>query len=82
MACSVIWGKRRKEMSYRIVSDATLDLPMEIIEKYNVYVIPMTIILDGKEIEYEPSESNLTIKDFYNALREGKSPTTSQINPN
>lgn len=69
-------------MSYRIVSDATLDLPMEIIEKYNVYVIPMTIILDGKEIEYEPSESNLTIKDFYNALREGKSSTTSQINPN
>ncbi|MCR5702512.1 MAG: DegV family protein [Lachnospiraceae bacterium] len=69
-------------MSYRIVSDATLDLPMELIEKHNVYVIPMTIILDGEEIEYEPSERNLTIKDFYNALREGKSSTTSQINPN
>lgn len=68
-------------MSYRLVSDATLDLPVDIIEKYNMYIIPMTIILDGKEIEYEPSEKNLTIEDFYKALREGKSSTTSQINP-
>ena len=69
-------------MSYRLVSDATLDLPVDLIEKYNMYIIPMTIVLDGKEIDYEPNEKNLTIEDFYKALREGKSSTTSQINPN
>lgn len=68
-------------MGYRLVSDATLDLPVDLIERYNMYIIPMTIILDGKEIDYEPSEKNLTIKDFYQALRDGKSSSTSQINP-
>ena len=73
--------KGEKTMGYRLVSDATLDLPLDLIERYNIYVIPMTIILDGKEIEYEPDEKALTIEDFYAALREGKSSTTSQINP-
>lgn len=68
-------------MSYRLVSDATLDLPVDLIERYNMYIIPMTIILDGKEIDYEPTEKNLTIEAFYQALRDGKSSTTSQINP-
>ncbi|MBQ8085805.1 MAG: DegV family protein, partial [Lachnospiraceae bacterium] len=68
-------------MGYRLVSDATLDLPLDLIEKYNMYIIPMTIVLDGKEIDYEPTEKNLTIENFYKALREGKSSTTSQINP-
>ncbi len=68
-------------MSYRLVSDATLDLPVDLIEKYNIYIVPMTIMLDGKEIDYEPYEKNLTIEEFYQALRDGKSSTTSQINP-
>ncbi len=68
-------------MSYRLVSDATLDLPVDLIDKYNMYIIPMTIVLDGKEYDYEPTENNLTIADFYKALREGKQSSTSQINP-
>lgn len=68
-------------MSYRIVSDATLDLPVDLIDKYNMYIIPMTIVLDDKEYDYEPTEKNLTIADFYKALREGKQSSTSQINP-
>lgn len=73
--------KEIDDMGYRLVSDATLDLPIDLIEKYNMYIIPMNIILDGKEMEYEPGEKNLTIEDFYKAIREGKSSTTSQINP-
>ncbi len=68
-------------MSYRLVSDATLDLPMDLVEKYNIFVVPMAFTLDGEEILHYPDERNMSIEDFYNALKEGKTSVTSQINP-
>lgn len=68
-------------MSYRLVSDATLDLPMDLVEKYNILVVPMAFTLDGEEILHYPDERNMSIEDFYGALKEGKTSITSQINP-
>lgn len=68
-------------MSYRLVSDATLDLPMDLVEKYNILVVPMAFTLDGEEILHYPDERNMLIEDFYSALKEGKTSVTSQINP-
>lgn len=68
-------------MSYRLVSDATLDLPMDLVEKYNILVVPMAFTLDGEEILHYPDERNMSIEDFYSALKEGKTSVTSQINP-
>lgn len=68
-------------MSYRLVSDATLDLPMDLVEKYNIFVVPMAFTLDGEEILHYPDERNMSIEDFYRALKEGKTSVTSQINP-
>ena len=68
-------------MSYRLVSDATLDLPMDLVEKYNILVVPMAFTLDGEEILHYPDERNMSIEDFYKALKEGKTSVTSQINP-
>ncbi len=68
-------------MSYRLVSDATLDLPLDLIEKYNMTIVPMAFNLDGQEILHYPDERNMTTEEFYDALRQGKLSVTSQINP-
>lgn len=68
-------------MSYRLVSDATLDLPLDLVEKYNILVVPMAFTLDGEEILHYPDERNMSIEAFYEALKEGKTSVTSQINP-
>lgn len=60
----------------KIVCDSISDLPQEILEKYNVDIVPLTVIFNDKE--YLAGE-NLTTKDFYKMLRESDSmPKTSQ----
>ncbi|MCM1158646.1 MAG: DegV family protein [Bacteroidales bacterium] len=68
-------------MSYTLASDATLDLPMDLVEKYHIAVVPMAFNLDGEEILHYPDERNMTTEDFYSALKAGKTSSTSQINP-
>lgn len=60
----------------KIVCDSISDLPQEILKKYNVDIVPLTVIFNNKE--YLAGE-NLTTKDFYKMLRESDSmPKTSQ----
>ncbi|MCM1181011.1 MAG: DegV family protein [Clostridium sp.] len=68
-------------MSYVLASDATFDLPMELVEKYDIKVVPMAFNLDGQEILHYPDERNMSNEAFYQALKDGKMSTTSQINP-
>lgn len=68
-------------MGYTLASDATLDLPIDLIEKYNIAVVPMAFTLDGEEIMHYPDERNMTTEAFYDALKQGKKSVTSQINP-
>lgn len=67
--------------TFTLVSDATLDLPYDIVEKYQIEVVPMAFDLDGQEIMHYPDERNMSIEDFYQALKKGKTSSTSQINP-
>lgn len=62
-----------------LVTDSTCDIPQEMIEKYSISVVPLTIVwgdqqyLDGIE---------LTAEQFYQRLpNETKHPTTSQPSP-
>ncbi len=41
----------------------------------------MAFTLDGQEILHYPDERNMTNEDFYQALKDGKVSSTSQINP-
>lgn len=68
-------------MGYTLASDATLDLPIDLIEKYDIEVVPMAFTLDGEEILHYPDERNMTTEAFYDALKQGKKSVTSQINP-
>lgn len=60
----------------KIVCDSISDLPQEILNKYNVDTVPLTVIFNGTE--YLDGET-LSKKDFYKMLRTSDSmPKTSQ----
>ncbi len=60
----------------KIICDSISDLPIEIIEKYDIEIIPLTVLFNGKE--YLDGE-NLSNTEFYKMLRESDSmPKTSQ----
>jgi len=66
---------------YILVSDATLDLPAEVIEENDIHVIPMGLIVDEVEYMHYPDERNLSVSEFYSKLKNGSVSHTSQITP-
>lgn len=63
---------------FKLVTDNTADLPLEYLKEQNVDYMFLSYILDG--VSYE-KEKQLDCKKFYAMMREGKMPTTSQVNP-
>lgn len=66
---------------YVIVSDATLDLPYELIEEYDIRVIPMGVDINDVDYNYHPDEKELKIDYFYSQLKAGATTHTTQITP-
>lgn len=63
----------------RIVTDSTADLPEEIIEKYHIKVIPLSIIIDG-QVYYD--KVDISNDEYYKKLAAcSELPTTSQPTP-
>ncbi len=61
----------------KIICDSMVDVPKEIIEKYGVEVVPLTVIFDG--VEYIDGV-DIKNKEFYKMLRDSESiPKTSQV---
>ena len=68
-----------KEMrDYIITVNSTVDMPKEWLKERGVPVIPLKYTMDGQT--YTDME-DLTAKEFFNKLREGKMSVTSQVNP-
>ena len=60
----------------KIICDSLSDIPNELIEKYDIEVVPLTVILNGKEYKDGVDISN---DEFYKTLREENVyPKTSQ----
>lgn len=57
----------------QIVADATFDLPIELIEKYDIDFIPLRIVFED---EIRQQYIDLPNKEFYDRLVAGESPTT------
>lgn len=66
---------------YVIVSDATLDLPVNIIKELDIKVIPMGLEMNGVSYSHYPDERELTIEEFYGKLKSGAISHTTQITP-
>lgn len=66
-------------MSTVIITDSCSDLPIEFIESKNIPIISMTYHFKGKEYEDDFGKT-ISYGDFYDTVREGELPTTSQVN--
>jgi DegV family protein with EDD domain len=65
---------------YVIVTDSTADLTVSLIEECQVKVIPMFFEIANNNYCDEPAHEALSIKEFYDLLRAGKTSTTTLIN--
>jgi len=64
---------------FQIVVGSTTDLPVGTAKKSGLEVIPFIVTLDGKDYYNHLDNSDITPKQFYDALREGKMSTTTQV---
>jgi DegV family protein with EDD domain len=63
-----------------IVTDSTADFPVEYIEKYNITVVPLSVIFEGTA--YIDNGIDITKDEFYRKLKISKKlPTTAQPTP-
>lgn len=63
---------------YVITTDSTCDLPASFIAENNLDVIP--VLYSINDVVYGTPDSNMDIKDFYDAMRNGTMPTTMACN--
>ena len=61
-----------------IVTDTTTDLPRDYVEKHHLYMMSLPYTLEGTSYTWEKP---MPVKDFYDKMRAGSLPTTSQANP-
>ena len=61
-----------------IVTDTTTDLPREYVEKHHLYMMSLPYTLEGTSYTWE---NPMPVKEFYDKMRAGSLPTTSQANP-
>ena len=59
-----------------VVTDSTASLPADLVAKYNIHVVPLLVVWDGKTYR---DGVDITPEDFYEKLRTAKTlPTSSQ----
>lgn len=60
----------------QVITDSAADLPAEIVEKYNIKVVPLTVHIDGKEYA---DGIDISTQEFYEKMSRTKElPKTSQ----
>jgi len=62
----------------KIIVDSTCDLPQEIMQEYDIKVMPLNVLLNG--IEYR-DRVDIQVEEVYAQMRKGVVPKTSQITP-
>ncbi len=68
-------------MSYHIITDSTTDLTPELTAGLDLTILPLTVHIDGQVYEDHPYGEELPAKKFYDMIRAGAMPTTSQVTP-
>ena len=66
--------------NYVIVTDSSADLDPDMLKELEVDIQPLTFNLDGKLYSNWPDGRDLGFDEFYTALRNGGSSSTSQVN--
>lgn len=66
--------------NFKIITDSTADLPLSYVRENDLGLLYLQCIIDGKTYGEDNAEE-LKLEDFYQMMRDGKMPTTSQVNP-
>lgn len=64
--------------NFTIITDSTVDLPKEYIEENGLRIVYLSYIIGD---ETYTGDKQLPVKEFYDKMRKGIMPTTSQANP-
>lgn len=67
---------------YALITDATVDMPWELIQELDIDVMPMAVQFDEEEFMHYADEREMSVEDFYERIRNGGMPKTAQITPN
>lgn len=62
----------------KIIMDSTADLPVDIIKKYDIDILPLRVYLNNKDYL---DKITISVEKVYDAMREGISPRTSLPSP-
>ena len=63
----------------RIVTDSTADLSQELVERYQIEMVPLTVTINGTSYK---DKVDITNETFYQLMQSSEElPTTSQITP-
>lgn len=66
---------------FTILTDSSCDLTPEQIEHMKIKVVPLTVVIDGKQYRNYADGREIGFEDFYKQLGENKLVTTSAANP-
>ncbi len=66
--------------SYKIFTESTADLSLDLMQKAGVTVLPVPFQMDGKEYKNTPISVQMGNEEFYAKMRDGIMPTTAQLN--
>lgn len=67
-------------MSFKIITDASCNLPVEMLEELGVISKSLTLIIDGEEINNYLTDERFSFKGFYDRLRNKEHIKTSLLN--
>ena len=67
--------------NFTIITDSSSDLTPGLCEQLNVKVLPLSFFIEGKQYYNDPLKPEISHKEFYKLLAEGKMVTTSALNP-
>src|SRR5690554_7584823 len=67
---------------YVLITDSCIDLPLEIVERYEIVVLPLSVNINGKKYKNYLDEREIKFKKFYDMLREKAKTSTSMATPN
>ncbi|WP_304426532.1 DegV family protein [uncultured Adlercreutzia sp.] len=67
-------------MAFAIVTDSSCNLTEEIIDQFDLHILPLTFMVDGEEYHSYLKGEKTDLSQFYRMMREGKVITTSLPN--
>lgn len=67
-------------MNYEIITDSSCNLPEDMIDEFELHILPLMFTIDEKHYQSYLKGSKIDLSQFYTMMREGKVITTSLPN--